>query len=356
MFRKILLTSIAVIACLSIAVGCAPQAAPAAPAAPAATTAPAAPAKKTYTIAIIHQQEGNPYFAVEQPGVEAAAKELGDTVIFKGPASMDVNAQVELVDSLIAQKVDAIGLDALDPDALVPVAQKAMKAGIKVFSWDSALAPAGRLLHFDAASPEDVGRTEVQMMARTINYEGQIAILSAGSTNLNSNLWNKWSEEELKDPKYSKMTLVKTVYGDDDYQKGYNLTQALLKEFPNLKGIIGPTTVGIATASKYIKDAGLVGKVFTSGLGLPSEMKEYIQLGICKEMALWSPIDQGYGTVYIAHGLLTGEITPKAGETLNAGRLGKLPVVDTGSGNLVIYQGKPMIFDQSNIDKWAAIF
>ena len=43
MFRKILLTSIAVIACLSIAVGCAPQAAPAA--APAATTAPAAPAK-----------------------------------------------------------------------------------------------------------------------------------------------------------------------------------------------------------------------------------------------------------------------------------------------------------------------
>lgn len=343
MTKKVVFTFCTVLLAISLVVSCAPKAAPAAE-------------KKSFNIAIIHQQEGNPYFAVEQPGVEEAAKELGDTFIFKGPASMDVNAQIEMVDSLIAQKVDAIGISSLDPDAMVPTGQKAMKAGIKFFSWDSAVSPAGRLIHTDAASPEDLGRIQVQMLAKMINYEGEIAILSAGATNLNSNLWNKWSEEELKDPKYSKMKLVKTVYGDDDYQKGYNLTQALLKEFPNLKGIIAPTTVGIATASKYVKDANLIGKVYVSGLGLPSEMAEYIKLGICKEMALWSPKDQGYLTIYIAHALLTGEITPKAGETLKAGHLGELPIVDIGGGNLVIYQAKPQIFDQSNIDQWSKVF
>ena len=321
--------------------------------APAQTASPAA---KKMTFAIIHLQEGNPYFAVEEEGVIEAANELGVDYIFKGPASMDVAAQIELVDTLIAQKVDAIGISAIDPNALVPLGQKAMAAGIPFFSWDSPVAPEGRLVHTDAAGPEDLGRVEAQMMGRMLNYEGKVAIISAGSTNENSNLWVSWIEEELKDPKYSKMELVEVTYGDDDYQKSYNLAESLYKKYPDLKGYISPTTVGIVAASKFIKDEGLTGQVFATGLGLPSEMKEYILDGICKEMALWNPIDQGYLTIYIADALATGKLTPKAGEVLSAGHLGELEVVDVGNGNLVIYQGAPKIFDQSNIEEFAAIF
>ena len=360
MLKKSIISVLSLVLVLSLMAGCAPAAPAAEPAAekPAAE-APAAeepaPAKKM-TFAIIHLQEGNPYFAVEEAGVKEAAAELGVDFIFKGPATMDVASQIELVDSLIAQKVDVIGISAIDPNALVPLGKKALEAGIKFFSWDSPVAKEGRLLHTDAAAPEALGRIEAQMMGKMLNYEGKVAVISAGATNENSNLWVKWIQEELKDTKYSKMELVEVTFGDDDYQKSYNLAQALYKKYPDLKGFIAPTSVGIVAASKFIKDEGLTGKVFATGLGLPSEMKEYINDGICLEMALWNPIDQGYLTIFISDALATGKLTPKAGEKFTAGKLGELEVVDIGGGNLIVYQGQPKIFDKSNIDEFAKIF
>ncbi len=89
---------------------------------------------------------------------------------------MDISSQVELIDALIAQNVDAIGVSAIDPEALVPVGQKAIDSGVKFFSWDSPIAPEGRLVHENAADPELIGRVEVQMLAEMIDYEGQIAV------------------------------------------------------------------------------------------------------------------------------------------------------------------------------------
>jgi rhamnose transport system substrate-binding protein len=321
-----------------------------------ATAAAPAPEAGGYTIAIVTLQSGNPYFDKVDEGSQEAAAELGDNIIFQGPASMDVASQIELVDALIAQNVDAIGVSAIDPQALVPVGQKAMQAGIKFFSWDSPIAPAGRLFHEDAADPELIGRVEVQMLAEMIGYEGQIAVLSAGATNENSNLWIEWMKEELKDPKYAKMELVAVVYGDDDTQKSYNEALGLFKSYPDLKGIISPTTVGIAASGKALTDNGLCGKVALTGLGLPSEMAEYIRSGCCEAMALWNPVDQGYLITYMGHYLVDGTLTPAAGEAFNAGRMGSFKVVDAGGGNLVVYQGPPFQFNADNIDEWADVF
>ena len=54
-------------------------------------------------------------------------------------------------------------------------------------------------------------------------------------------------KQELK--KYPKMKLVSTVYGNDDPTTATQVTQGLLQQYPNLKGIISPTTVGIAAAA-----------------------------------------------------------------------------------------------------------
>jgi ABC-type sugar transport system substrate-binding protein len=164
-----------------------------------------------YTIALIAKHTGNPYFDKVNEGAVEAAAELGDTLIFQAPATSDVGGQIELAEALIAQKVDVIGFSANDPDALVPVGQKAMAAGIKVMSWDSAVATEGRMVHENQANSELVGRVEVQMLAEMIDYEGQIAVLSAGATMTNQNTWIEWMKEELKDPKYANMELAMTT-------------------------------------------------------------------------------------------------------------------------------------------------
>jgi rhamnose transport system substrate-binding protein len=152
------------------------------------------------------------------------------------------------------------------------------------------------------------------------------------------------------------MELVAIVYGDDDRQKSLNEAQGLFKSYPDLKGIISPTTVGIAATGKALTDAGLCGQIALTGLGLPSEMAEYIRSGCCEAMALWNPIDQGYLSTYIAHYLADGTLTPAAGETFSAGRMGDYTVVDTGDGDLQVYQGPPFQFNADNIDQWADVY
>jgi rhamnose transport system substrate-binding protein len=277
-------------------------------------------------------------------------------MIFQAPATADAAGQIEIVNALIAQKPDVIGVSANDGDALAPAGKKAMDAGVKVISWDSAIAPSGRILNENQANSELVGRAQVQMMYDMIGGAGDVAILSAGATMTNQNTWIKWMQEELKDPKYKDINLVATVYGDDDRQKSINEAQGLFKTYPNLKGIISPTSVGIAAAAKALQDAGLCGKVQLTGLGLPSELRDYVKNDCIKAFGLWNPIDQGYLTTYISHRLAAGEIKGVAGETFRAGRMGEYKIVDTGNGDLQVYQGPPFKFDKTNIDSPAASF
>lgn len=327
------------------------------PATPAVAPAPP-PAEKApggYRIAVVVKNLGNPFFEAVDQGAKEAAKELGDEIIFQGPATPTAEGQIEIIDALIAQKVDAIAISANDPDALVPVAKKAMDAGIVVISFDSGIAPAGRQLHVSQADMEAIGRVEVQMIAEQINYEGQIAILSAAATMTNQNIWIEWMKEELKDPKYAKMELVTIVYGDDLREKSYNEAQGLFKSYPDLKGIISPTTVGIAATARALQDAGLCGKIKLTGLGLPSEMAEYVRNGCVEEFALWNPIDLGYLTAYTAHHLLAGTISGKPGETFAAGRLGQYTVQVEGD-DIFVLLGPPFRFNKDNIDKWAQVY
>jgi rhamnose transport system substrate-binding protein len=238
----------------------------------------------------------------------------------------------------------------------VPVGKKAMQAGIKVMSWDTEVAPEGRMIHENQNQPELVGRLQVQMLAEMINYEGEVAILSASASATNQNTWIEWMKEELKDPKYANMKLVEIVYGDDDPQKSYDEALGLFESYPNLKGIISPTAVGIVATGRALTDAGLCGEIALTGLGLPSQMSQYIKSGCCEAMALWNPIDMGYLTTYIAHYLADGTLTPMAGESFSAGRMGDFTVVEVAPGDLQVFQGPLLEFNADNIDEWADIF
>jgi rhamnose transport system substrate-binding protein len=313
-------------------------------------------AQKKYVIGLVCKTAGNPFFEAVNKGAQEAAKELGITVLYQSPAASSVQGQIDIINSMIAQKVNAICVSANDPDALVPVCRKAQLRGIPVVTFDSAVKPQGRKLFVNQADMEQIGRIQVQLLAKMINYEGEIAILSAASTMANQNTWIAWMKEELKKPEYSKMKLVAIVYGDDIREKSYNEAMGLFKSYPNLKGIIAPTTVGIAAAARAIEDAGLSGKVQLTGLGLPSEMAEYVKRGTCKAFALWNPIDLGYATIYATYRLLTKEIKGNVGEKVNLGKLGERKIVDEGNGGKMIILGPPFVFDASNIDYWSKVY
>ncbi len=151
---------------------------------------------------------------------------------------------------------------------------------------------------------------------------------------------------ELK--KYPKITLEPVVYGNDDTATSTEVTQGLLSRYPDLKGIISPTTVGIAAAAAVLDTAQYRGKVMLTGLGTPDEMKKYVADGTVKEFELWNPANLGYLAAYAAVELASGAITNKTGQTFTAGMLGKFTV---GTDNTVLL-GKPFVFDKANINKF----
>ncbi len=296
---------------------------------------------------------GNGFFeAVADGGVEAAG-ELGNVKsIYMGPSTATAEGQIEIIESLIAQKVDGIAISANDPDALVPVTKKAMKAGIQVISFDSGISEGGRTIDLAPSAAELIGRQQVQLIAELVDYKGDIAILSATSQATNQNTWIEWMKEEIRKPEYKDMKIVETVYGDDAADKSYREAVGLMQKYPNLAGIISPTTVGVLAASKAIEDEGMKGKVQITGLGLPSEMQHYVENGTCGQMALWNPIDLGYTSTYILEALVTGKADGNPGDEISIGRMGTVTVGEGGASIM----GVPFVFNAENIAKFAAMF
>lgn len=312
-----------------------------------------ASAQKTYRIAMVVKSLGNGFFDAARDGGQEAAKALGNVeLIYTGPTSPTAEGQIEVINSLIAQKVDAIVISANDSNALVPALKKAMQRGIKVVSFDSGVAKAGRLMHLNPSNTQLIGFKQIDMISKTIGGKGKIAVLSATAQATNQNAWIAAMKDTLKKPEYKGLELVDVVYGDDQSDKSYREALALFQKYPDLKGIIAPTTVGISAAAKAVVDQKLVGKVFVSGLGLPSEMAGYVKAGSVDTFAIWNPIDLGYSSVYAAYQFVTGKAKGKSGEVINIGRMGKI----TLDKNTEAAMAEPFTFNKTNVDKFAKIF
>jgi rhamnose transport system substrate-binding protein len=318
--------------------------------APAKTAAAGAAAKKAsdITVAFLPKQLNNPYFAISDAGGQKAVEGLGAQFKRVGPSDTSPTAQVSYINTLVTQKVGAIAISANDANAIAPALKKAMDAGIKVVTYDSDAAPDARQLFINQASAEDLGRTEVQTLAKQINNEGQIAILSATANATNQNTWIKFMKDELKKPEYSKMKLVKVAYGNDDDKKSFSETQGLLQAYPDLKGIISPTTVGIAAAARYLQSSKYKGKIQLTGLGDPNQMRKFVKDGTVTAFELWDPGALGALAGYAAVALAQGTITGAEGDSFDAGDQGKKTV---GAGGEVLL-GKPTVFDKDNIDQF----
>ncbi|MEX0853995.1 MAG: rhamnose ABC transporter substrate-binding protein [Bauldia sp.] len=314
--------------------------------------AAAGPASATTTIALLVKNLGNGFFDAAFKGAEEAAKELGDVkIIYTGPTKATPEGQIDIINQLVAQGVNAIAISANDADALVPALKKAMERGVTVISFDSGVAKAGRQMNLLASATELIGDQCLKMASDLLKGEkGDVAILSASSTATNQNAWIEVMKKDVG--KFPNVNLVDVVYGDDNDDKSLAEAKALIQKYPNLKVIIAPTTVGIRQASVVVEDQKLVGKVMITGLGLPSEMLNHVKSGAAPQFALWNPIDLGYAATTIAFNLATGKEKATAGGELSMGKLGKVKLDDDLSGPMA----PPFVFDASNIDQFSKVY
>ncbi len=247
------------------------------------------PAKPARTrVGLVAKSLGNGFFDAVHKGADEAAKELDAEVIFTGPTTPTAEGQIEVLNALIAQHMDAIAVSANDPDALVPSLKKALERGIKVISYDSAVAQEGRLGHLAPSSDQLIGEAVVALAAELApGGKGKFAVVSATPTSTNQNAWLAAMRTAL--PKHPGLDMVAVVYGDDVSDKSYREASALIQQYPDLAVLVSISSVGIVATARAVEDRGLTGKIKVTGLGLPSELVGYVEKGVVPKFAIGIP-------------------------------------------------------------------
>ena len=297
------LRTVAVVAAVSLALTAAGWAVVATAAVRLLRAEASAPAEDAnLAITFLPKNLGNPYFDTSAKGGEAAVKEFGGTYAEVGPAEATPDAQVSYINTLTQQQVGAIVISANDKQAVCDALTEARDTGVKVVTFDSDTNPECRDLFVNQATAEGIAKVQIDMIAEQIGDSGEIAILSASANATNQNAWIELMKKELAN--HPNIKLVDTVYGNDKDQESFDKTAALLQSHPDLKGIISPTTVGIAAAARYLSTSDAKGKVALTGLGTPNQMREYVKDGTVKEFALWNPEDLGYLSAFAAKAVI----------------------------------------------------
>ena len=309
-------------------------------------------------IALVGKSAGNAFFEIAADSFVEAAEAEGATVDKVYPEAATADAQIKVLDNLISQHPDAICISANDVNALQAKLEEAMDEGIKISAFDSAPNPASRQIFVNQAGTKAVGQALLDAVYDIAGGEGQYAILSATSQAANQNAWiDAMKTIQEGDEKYANLELVEVAYGDDEPQKSTDQTAALLQNYPDLKVICAPTTVGIAAAAKYLQDNA--SSVKLTGLGLPSEMVEYTgadDAHSCPYFYLWDMQGLGKLSALTTLALIKGDITGELGETFTAGDLGDYEITAADDGGTEIVLGLPLEFNSDNIEEMAKLY
>jgi rhamnose transport system substrate-binding protein len=301
-------------------------------------------------IVFVGKNTGNPYFDSLTQGFVEACEAIACNFEFVAPATAEATSQIPFIEAQIQRGVDVIAISPNSPDALNPVFDAARAKDIIILTVNGDIT--GNESHRDATIlPTDftkVGADQVEMVGSLIGYEGEIAILSATTEAPDQNFWIDGMNKTLaNDAKYAKMSLVATVYGDDQPEKSTTEMESLLANFPDLRGVIAPTTVGIAAGAQVVQSRGISAKVKVTGLGLPSEMRDFIKDGTVEAFQLWSPYNEGWLAAHFAVGLKNGSMTNEVGGTFEVPNLGTITI---NEGNSINTQSALTTFNAGNID------
>ncbi|EKX56671.1 Ribose ABC transport system, periplasmic ribose-binding protein RbsB [Rhodobacter sp. AKP1] len=261
---------------------------------------------KEYSIATVVKVDGIAWFDRMRDGITQFQNDTGHDVWMVGPSQADAAAQVQLIENLIAQGVDAICVVPFSVEAVEPVLKKARDRGIVVITHEASNI---QNTDFDLEAFDNLayGANLMKELAKSMGEKGKY-VATVGSLTSKSQM--EWIDGAVAYQKehYPKMSLV----GDrletaDDAAIDYTKLKEAMTTYPDITGILGAPMPTSAGAGRLIAESGLKDKVFFAGTGLPSVAGEYLQNGDIQYIQFWDPAVAGYAMNMLAVAALEGK-------------------------------------------------
>ncbi|WP_262031654.1 autoinducer 2 ABC transporter substrate-binding protein [Microvirga sp. Mcv34] len=297
-------------------------------------------------VAFVPQIVGIPYFNAMEEGGKKAATELGVKFIYSGPVDTNPVDQLQIVQNLINQGVEAVSVSVLDASSIGPVVEAAKAKGVKLFTSDSDAPDSGRALYVAQATDQGLGFTIIDELVKRVGPEAKIGIVSGEATASNLNTWIQFMQERAKS-QYPKLTLLAPQFAGGTAQRASQIATDLMAANPDLKAVIAVASSTCPGVGQAIETAGKVGKVIGTGYCSPNTARSYIKSGAMGFTVLWDPGALGYLTVWAGKQLIDGK-TPAASNTIPG--FSKPVTYDAKTGVLLL--GDPAVFTAENVDKF----
>lgn len=315
--------------------------------------APASAAGSCIKVAIVPKLLGLPVFEANVKGANEVASGLGICLKYTAPATASPTGQVSIFQSLIKQKYNVITLSADDPTIPDTVLEQAMKAGIKVVTFDSDVNPAARDFFIQDTAYNTIAEGVINAAVKAEGSHAEFGIMSSTPDATIQLAWIAAMKAYVK-AKYPGITWAPIGYGQSVVATSLSQAEGMINSNPNIKAILpidGAAVVGTAQAITALNKTGKIG-VF--GIGDPLPNVQYFANGSLQALFLWNEVNQGKLIMYVAK--LVDENKIHAGSTfstpLGSYTVASGPNATTGATKNTIIFSKPLEFTKANYKQY----
>ena len=278
---------------------------------PAAVVKPPSAKKE---IGLVMKTLTNPFFVEMEKGARRAEKEFGVNLKVKTAAQeTSIEQQIQLVEDLIAAKVDAIVIAPGDSQRLVPALKKATDVGIKIVNIDNRLDPetvkqAGMSsIPFLSVDNEAGAYKAGKFLAEGITTPTDAAILEGIRSADNAQQRMQGARRALLENKQIKVVASETANWKID--EAYETTKLIFGKHPHIKLLFAANDVMAIGAIKYLQESNKK-SVKVVGFDALSEAITEIKAGRMLATIDQQASEQGYQGVALAIRLTQGTTVP----------------------------------------------
>lgn len=252
--------------------------------------------------------------SMEKGAVETGSK-LGVEVVAKAPLSEnDISVQIQLLNTLVAQGVDALVVAPSSKDALsAPIAAAAAKE-IKIVVVDSPLADSA--YPFVGTNHREAGETAGALLSTLVGDTDEVAILRHNQTSVATADRETGAIEKLRATK-PKLTVHSDIYASTEKGVEDERCALLLSKYPKTTGIIATGSAGTLSMMKLLQEKHSDGSIKFIGFGfnLPADASAAIEAGALQGWVAQQPYKVGAQSIEIATTLIKGGSAPAVTHT-----------------------------------------
>ncbi len=266
--------------------------------------------KRRRTIAVVPKATSHLFWLSVQAGAMAAGKAAGMDVLWNGPPQeTDYDRQIQIVDSMTAQRVDGLAVAAAEKAALSGPIERAAAAGIPVVVFDSGV-NTDKYMTYIATDNYAAGKMGGVEMGRLLHGRGEVALILHAPGSASTMDRERGFEDAIREG-FPNIHVVARQYGMSDRSKAMAAAEDILTANPSLSGLFAssePSSVGAALA---LKSRRLAGRVHLVAFDASDQMISLLREGVISSMVVQDPYRMGYQVVQVLADRIKGKTAPK---------------------------------------------